>query len=293
MLALVIMMGLISGVLSFGIAKSSAISMNSIGTSKSAAEAHNLAQNIAALVRATNYSDLSAQSRILVPNTSYDKEILVSDESDYSKTIKEKMVTVHIYKTGEAIPRATLSIKRYSVENESEVPVGTVIAWAGAKAPTTNGTWLECNGQSCASYPALVAVLGKKTVPDYRNKFLESSVTAGTVKEAGLPNITGTFNSYDHGSCNGGLGDSLTGAFYGLYEVWYHVYSGKSVNIEKTGTIAGDVKKFYSLGLGGAGIYAAGEERTGFDASLSSSIYGNSDTVQPASVTVRRFIKAA
>lgn len=268
MLALVIMMGLISGVLSFGIAKSSAVSINSISASKTAIEASNLAQNEAALVRATNYTDLAAQTRVLIPNTSYDKEILLSAENDYSESIKERTSIIHIYKSGESIPRITLTVKRYSVENVdsgSGVPVGTVIAWPGTATPGTNGTWLECNGQSCAAYPALVAVLGKNTVPDYRNRFLESSTIAGKIKEAGIPNITGSF-SFEANAVGYTGSPNPDGAFYRVAR--------------------SDFKH-------GAFNTESGSSRVHFDASRSSSVYGNSVTVQPASVTVRRFIKAA
>lgn len=140
-----------------------------------------------------------------------------------------------------------------------------MIAWAGSKAPTTNGTWLECNGQSCAAYPALTAVLGKSTVPDYRGRFLETDTTPGTVKEAGLPNITGTFDS-EALNAGGFTGAPFpTGAFYSVFANFKHI----GAMIEGTNFI------------------------THFDASRCSSIYGSSTTVQPASVTVRRFIKAA
>lgn len=274
LLVLVITLGLISGMLSLGVAKINAVSMNSADANKVSTQAHNLALNEAALVRATDYTSLKGSSRTAVSGTAFEREVVLSDESDYTSTIKSRTATINVYKGSETLPRAALSITRYSVEQEfSGVPVGTVIAWAGNKAPNTNGIWLECNGQSCAAYPALVAVLGKSTVPDYRGRFLESATSAGTVKEAGLPNITGTMDNRHEKDFIEPLSyaDSIkfTGAFYNI-------------------SVATDYNSSVSSDTGNTGLRA-----WGFDASRSNKIYGKSTTVQPASVTVRRFIKAA
>ena len=222
------------------------------------------------MLRATAYANLSATARQVATGTAYEHEVVLSNESKYTDDIKQRTATINVYKGKESLPRASLVLKRYSTEKESSgVPVGTVIAWPGAKTPTTNGVWLECNGQSCASYPALVAVLGKTTVPDYRGRFLEYADTAGTIKDAGLPNITGQFSfalySWDY---------YLEGA--GADGSFYNIRCHPSRGVAYRDTI----------------ISQYGSD-THFDASLSSKIYGNSDTVQPASVTVRGFIKAA
>lgn len=254
------MMGLAS-------AKMSQASLSSTSTNQIATKANSIANSDAELVRATAYNDLSSQTRQTVPNTGFQHEVTLGNESDYSKGIKQRTVMILVYKGEETIPRVSLPVTRYSAEKQesSSVPIGTVIAWAGEKAPATNGIWLECNGQSCAAYPELVAVLGKNTVPDYRGRFLETDSTAGTVKEAGLPNITGTFDS-EALSAGGITGSPFpTGAFYSVFANFAHIASP----VEGNNYI------------------------THFDASRSSSIYGSSTTVQPASVTVRRFIKAA
>lgn len=263
------MMGLAS-------AKMSQASLSSTSTNQIATKANSIANSDAELVRATAYNDLSAKTRQTVPDTGFQHEVTLGHESDYSKGIKQRTVTILVYKGNESTPRVSLPITRYSTEKEfSGVPIGTVIAWPGANAPTTNGTWLECNGQSCAAYPALSAVLGKSTVPDYRGRFLETDTTAGTVKEAGLPNITGILGS--DSLANNGSSEPITSAdsnFSGAFRVVnfqsYYVstyYTGKPGNLAPESIL--------------------------FDASLSSPIYGGSTTVQVASVTVRRFIKAA
>lgn len=275
-LAVVIVLAIMTSMMGLASAKMSQASLSSTSTNQIATKANSIANSDAELVRATAYNDLSAKTRQTVPDTGFQHEVTLGNESDYSKGIKQRTVTILVYKGNESTPRVSLPVTRYSTEKEfSGVPIGTVIAWPGANAPTTNGTWLECNGQSCAAYPALSAVLGKSTVPDYRGRFLETDTTSGTVKEAGLPNITGILGS--DSLVNDGSSEPITSAdehFSGAF---------RAVNFQN----------YY------VGTYYVGKESNWapgsilFDASLSSSIYGGSTTVQVASVTVRRFIKAA
>lgn len=285
---MVIVLAIISSMIGLSVAKIGHASMNATASNTIAMQASNIASSDAALLHAVNYEDLTASNRSAVSGTAFQHETLLSNESSYTDTIKQKIATINVYKGDESIPRSTLQVTRYSVEKQesSGVPVGTVIAWAGAKAPTTNGTWLECNGQSCTAYPELVAVLGKNTVPDYRDRFLESSETVGTIKEAGLPNIqgkvaTGAPSSYWINGSNSILAswrdyeNSATGPFSLVVSARPHILND--------GADSGRPPSWQSLH--GQSVY--------FDASRSNSIYGSSTTVQPASVTVRRFIKAA
>ncbi len=276
-LAVVIVLAIISSMIGLSVAKIGHASMNATASNTIAMQASNIASSDAALLHAVNYEDLTASNRSAVSGTVFQHETLLSNESSYTDTIKQKIATINVYKGDESIPRSTLQVTRYSVEKQesSGVPVGTVIAWAGSKAPTTNGTWLECNGQSCAAYPALSAVLGKSTVPDYRGRFLETDTTPGTVKKAGLPNITGILGSDPYADSTSSepitpADTNFSGAFRAVNIRGYHTgysYTSKATNNAPE----------YIL----------------FDASLSSPIYGASTTVQVASVTVRRFIKAA
>ena len=276
-LAMVIVLAIISSMIGLSLAKIGQAGMSATASNTIAMQASNIASSDAALLHAVNYEDLTASNRSAVSGTAFQHETLLSNESSYTDTIKQKIATINVYKGDESIPRSTLQVTRYSVEKQesSGVPVGTVIAWAGANAPTTNGTWLECNGQSCAAYPALSAVLGKSTVPDYRGRFLETDTTAGTVKEAGLPNITGILGSDPCSNDNSSepitpADTNFSGAFRAVnFQGYYTGYSYTSKNTNWA------------------------PEYILFDASLSSPIYGGSTTVQVASVTVRRFIKAA
>lgn len=104
---------------------------------------------------------------------------------------------------------------------------------------------------------------------------------AGTVKEAGLPNI--------YGDCTRDMYEA-NGNYNKLESQWQasqdqsFLYSGAFSPIRGRGSIfnGGKTSDVYYVPAGFT-----------FDAFLCLSIYGNSTTVQPASVTVRRFIKAA
>ena len=214
------------------------------------------------LLRSTAYSDLKAEGKTAISGTDFFQEVTLSSESNYTDSIKQKTATVKVYKGQETIPRAELKLTRYTAEQKvSGVPIGTVIVWPGTKNPT-DGTWLECNGQSCAGFAELVSVLGKSTVPDYRNRFLEGSATPGTIKEAGLPNISGT--------------------------TWSTVYRPFA---KPSGSFTYAVEN--PRGLGNSSSDTFSNYWVYFDASRCSSIYGRSSTVQPPAVTVKYLIKAA
>lgn len=148
----------------------------------------------------------------------------------------------------------------------SAAPTGVVQAYAGSSAPSG---WLLCEGQAVSrtQYSGLFAVIGTTfgggdgtttfNVPNLINKFIEGSDTVGTEKEAGVPNITGAVPNFWCGgptSANGAFALAGSGSSYGG-----GTSSGKGFN---------------------------------FDASRSSAIYGNSNTVQPPAVTMKYIIKA-
>lgn len=97
---------------------------------------------------------------------------------------------------------------------------------------------------------------GTNGTPDLRERFLEGSNSAGEFIKPGLPNITGKFEAGDDTP----LDPKSLGAFRFLKYI---------------GTEAGSGWQPYLQ----------------LDASLSSTIYGNSDTVQPAAYTVYFIIR--
>ena len=129
---------------------------------------------------------------------------------------------------------------------------------------------LACDGYSLkiVDYQELYKVIGDKfkqsedavgtfRIPDYNisKRFLQPTQNAGNKINAGLPNITGTLGVI------GLSGATYTGAFY---------YVGRGA----------------ALSNSGEADYIAG-----FNASLCSSVYGNSSTVQPPAQGVHVCIK--
>lgn len=255
-------LAVISSMIGLSSAKLTQAAMSGSVSHSVALQASAIAATDLDLLRSTEYKDLSSSTKAPVLNSPYYHEMIVSNESNYSDTIKQKTVTIKVYKSSEAIPRAEVKLTRYSVESKpSGLPIGTIIAWASAKNPT-DGIWLDCNGQSCAGYAELVSILGKSTVPDYRNRFLEGSSAPGTIKEAGLPNISG----------------STWGTFWRSFANPSGPFTYAIENSKGTGDHP-------SSNFSSYWIY--------FDASRCSSVYGKSTTVQPPAVTVRWLIKAA
>lgn len=224
-LALVIVCGIFSSMMGLASAKVSSVTNSSLSSSKTSAQALQYAETQADIVRNTAYDDLSSKAKTQIAGTHFYEEVTVGAETAYKEDIKKKDCTVNVYSGSETIPRATLTITRLTKEENqaSGVPVGTVITWASANNPNENGTWLECNGQSCAAYPDLVKVLGSSSVPDYRGVFLRGlgSVTSthyGTVQHQsnGLGELQGDAirNIYgDFSTLDAGLIEYPTGAF--------------------------------------------------------------------------------
>lgn len=152
------------------------------------------------------------------------------------------------------------------------LPVGVVQAFAGS---TTPAGWLLCDGSAVSrtTYAKLFAVIGTTygagdgsttfNLPDLVDKFVEGSATAGTVKNAGLPNITGMVRPLD-GILN--INASYSGAF--------------------TTTSLDNPERTLEVGNFGNSV-----REVNFNASLSNSIYGNSTTVQPPALTMQYIIK--
>ena len=256
------MVAVIGSMTAISMAKVSQSTNNSLVSSGITAQAQSYASSEAELIKSKDYSDLQAQNRATISGSDFQKEVTLSSESNYSSSIKQRTATIKVYKGSETVPRSQINLVRYSVEQKSSgVPIGTIIAWASTKNPT-DGTWLDCNGQSCAGYSTLVSVLGKSTVPDYRNRFLEGSATPNTNLAAGLPNITGSFR------------------------VMLQEYTDQKVSgaFKQTCINAGED--------GRRNTYGESFEIS-LNASKSSSIYGKSTTVQPPATTVRWLIKAA
>ena len=181
-----------------------------------------------------------------------------------SKTYTDEQLKTEVAKINKAIDALKPALA------SGGVPTGSLVPFAGNSIP--NG-YLLCNGAAVSrtTYAALFAVIGTTygagdgsqtfTLPDFRNRFIEGSTTAGTRKNAGLPNITGTVNNSNVSSVF-----DATGSYAGAFSV----YSTKKSSYMTAGVGAGTLD---------------------FKASKSSSIFGASSTVQPASLSALILIK--
>ena len=154
------------------------------------------------------------------------------------------------------------------------LPIGSYIQFAGSQAPAG---FLVCNGGAISrtTYSALFAVIGTTygsgdgsttfNLPNLTDRFLQGSTTSGTVKNAGLPNITGVLSN------NVGNYVSAWGGYQGA------LFDGNSL---KAHDPVADLNSSLNK-----------PKNFGFDASRSSSIYGNSNTVQPPALTCLICIK--
>ena len=159
------------------------------------------------------------------------------------------------------------------------VPIGTVLPFAGTG--TISSYFLLYNGDEIerAQYSKLFTVIGETygkgdgvttfKLPNLTGRFIEGYTDqVGLYKAAGLPNITGRITASGSRTYPF-LADSATAE--GAFEL--------SNNASK------------------AGIHTDSDYRYGFswmdiDASKSNPIYGNSDTVQPNSITMKYIIRA-
>ncbi len=150
------------------------------------------------------------------------------------------------------------------------LPTGSIIAYASNLSIPAG--YLICNGAAISrtTYADLFSVLGTIygsgdgsttfNIPNLNNNFIQGATTAGVVKEAGLPNISGLVSQFRYGAVQ----RTGNGAFY-----------------SETGETLGQIQTSGS----------AASENVYFSATRSSGIYGRSQTVQPPALTMRYCIK--
>ena len=76
--------------MSIGTAKITQDAINSTGSNKATLQAQQFASSEAELIKSISYTDLTAQSRADISDSGFQKEVILSDESDYSEQIKQK-----------------------------------------------------------------------------------------------------------------------------------------------------------------------------------------------------------
>lgn len=170
------------------------------------------------------------------------------------------------------------------ISSADGMPIGAIIAYGGNS--TIPAGYLLCDGAAVSRtmYPDLFSVIGTTygagdgsttfNVPDYNTaeRFAQGSTVAGTVKQAGLPNIKGSFtvrrNSQDYANSDIVWANTIGKAMYVTADD-----NGRS-------TVLQSVNKYH-----------ANDSVVVFDASKDNAIYGASETVQPPALTARYIIK--
>ena len=183
---------------------------------------------------------------------------------------------------------AQLASKPGRTELEEEiakrgVPLGSVHYFAMPEPPAG---YLKCDGAAIGrdTYPDLFAAIGTTfgagdgettfNLPDMIGRFAEGSATPGTVKEAGLPNATGTFTGFAAKNSPSATHDlaeiAMSGMFHSLHA---------SNSIVNPSSSASGSEWFVNCSVA-------------TDLSRSNALFGASDTVQPPALTLLPCIKA-
>lgn len=120
----------------------------SIDGSRTALQAQQFAQVKASEIGITSYTNAAslATAKALVAGTGFDREVIVGAEVDLGGGNKQRIITVNIYKTGEATVRFSLPVPLSSLGSVSSgVPSGTITMWSGTVASIPSG-WAFCDG---------------------------------------------------------------------------------------------------------------------------------------------------
>ena len=258
-----------------------------------------------------SFSETKVQGRIYdsegeyvsIPETIIEKDKLtlpiMTDELLFSRTVTEQnlisvienmLIYKYSYFNKTVIPpndKAFIMYAKEPVNFVSNIPFGgnngLPVGFVGAYYGTTDPDgWFICDGRDTTgtdieletNFPMLYDFLGSNVLPDLRKRFIEGADNdVGTYVAPGIPNITGTTQ---HVQYMGGASGS--GAFSrGDSSSNNSAYNG---NTTKTQRLSFNAK--------------SGETKT--DGTLKgdndTKVYGESDTVQPASLRLNFIIKA-
>ena len=170
----------------------------------------------------------------------------------------------------------TLNWLKARIDNKDDgLPPGSMVPFAGTNVPKG---YLLCNGAAVSrtTYAKLFAAIGTKwgvgdgsttfNLPNSHRRFMEGTTSAGEVGQyvnAGLPNITGTYEADYLSWAYDQISKPTSGAFYA-----YKSSRGAACT-------------------GGASVPAG----IGFRANSSHSLFGQSSTIQPMSYRTFCLIK--
>lgn len=245
------------GVTSLSLAKANSIAINAMGSNKVALQAQQYAAAKGELIRATKYSDLTAQAKTNIGNTGFQDEVVVAAEADVDATTKKKEVTIRVYKTGEASPRSSIVVTRYNKSLDNSVPSGTIITWYGNLGNIPSG-FVLCDGSN--------------GTPDLRNRFVVGAGSSYALGNTGGAN-TVTLNTNQipsHAHSRGTM--NITGSMATIAETWnvsgsasgafvkYRGYYGQCTPASTDGSNSGAVNFDASRSWTGVTSYVGGSQ---------------------------------
>ena len=162
---------------------------------------------------------------------------------------------------------AWVYISNFDLLENKIFPIGEPRITLNFNSLPANCIWLEGAEVSRTTYANLFAIYGTAygegdgsttfQLPDFRNRVIWGANTFGYIA-AGLPNITGSAS------------------------IWLGVFNASSGCFSRSSS---------GEAVGGSGTYAKNNKTINFEASRSSSIYGNSTTVQPPAIKVRVYTR--
>ena len=231
---------------------------------------------------ATDIQDLMAKAQqVINTNVETVKETRITQDT-LQKNIEITDEKIGIHNVDE---QAHLNIRS---ENNGGDEIGTIKWFAMDKAPAG---YLVCNGAALltSEYPKLYNAIGQKFLPSgktvtdgtfYLPNLINrvawgSSDSVGTIKEAGLPNITGAVGTRPHTS--GTVNSEYGGAVPGKQVEGAFTFKTTAGTYTNTGTAESDKSSHDDL--------------LTFNASRSNAIYGKSSTVQPPALCLLPCIK--
>lgn len=96
LLVVVLMVAVMGSMTAISMAKVSQSTNNSLVSCGITAQAQSYASSEAELIKSKDYSDLQAQNRATISGSDFQKEVTLSNESDYSSSIKQRTATIKV-----------------------------------------------------------------------------------------------------------------------------------------------------------------------------------------------------
>lgn len=107
--------------LAVSVAKSSQLAMSSSSSVSASSQAQEYAESKMKYLALNGYNALAAQDRTTISGTSFQDNVVLGDVVDEGNNLSSRLVTVRVFKVGEALSRAALTRKFYSNDSNAYV----------------------------------------------------------------------------------------------------------------------------------------------------------------------------